>query len=241
MGLIVVVGMYTYLHMSQKPDEEVLVNYAEKVGKEIIEHEKPYTAAIYYKKDMMEIKKLGVKRPIPKRDVFIHTQTGKKKLYLIRFDNYRYGFRIPTTNESIMVYKRDDEGNVEKDKNNKPIIIKKQWKFAENVIEPDVIHWEEAELIKNQERHKIKANFWDKWGAPMSLAMIFLFGIISMNMLTKEWKVTKDAIFESADIEKQRAEDVTKNLNNLLEKVTGNRVFDEETNDRARYYNQTTS
>lgn len=227
--------------------DSILVEYAEVIGDKIVFHSQIYKASKNDKENYIKISKLKFKHPVPPSKVMITTSSGKKMISIIKLDTNRFAYRIPTLHNQVYVAKRDENGNMLKDGNGKPILAKLKYTFTDNVLEPEVIHWAEAEDIKNAERHKIKSTFWDKFGGMISMGLIFVFALMMSNMLFKQYQEQKsvcreqyDAIFQDAKIAQNQAESTQRNLNNLIEKVTGQRVFDDEQAEREKYYNQTT-
>jgi len=238
-AVMMLAGLVYMLLFFKKKYEVITVDYSEKVGNTIIESSKLYTAKVDYKSDLMIIDKLGIRRPVPPREVMLPTSTGGKKIYFIKFDNSRFGFRVPSMKNQVYTYKRDEKGNIYKNDKDKPILVKHEWQLCDDVVEPDVKHWEENEQDKAKERHKMKLNALEKWVPAMSLAMIFLFAVVSLNMTTKELRADKMAIMEKAENAQSDAKDTQEGLNKLINKITGQRVFDDEATQRQQYYNET--
>lgn len=229
-----------YLIIKNKSKERIEVVFSEYVGGKIIDHKSTYEAILEPDINTMKIPKIKLSRPIPPREFQTPTKNGLNRIYLVKIDNHRFGYRIPSLHNQIFTYERDEEGNIIKH-DGLPNIIKKPWQYCDNVVEPDASQWEEANLIQLQERRKAKADFWDKWGAPISMAMIFLFAVITLQMTTKQLTADKAAIMEKAEKAQENADLTQQNLNNLIQKVTGQRVFDNEESDREKYYNNTNS
>jgi len=235
------IGLAVYqIFIKKKKYGTILVSFSEVVGDRVIEHSKTYVGQLHYKKDILKIPKLNLLRPLPPTDVIIPTNDGKKKVYLIKIDISRYAYRIPNLNNQIFTFKRDDNGNIVKMKG-KPQLKKFKWRFADNVIEQEDIHWMDHLRKEIKAKHDAKENALMKWAGPLSLVVIFLFAIIAMNMLTKQWQVTKDAIFEKAEAAEARAESTANMLNKILEKTTGTRILNTEETEREKYINETTS
>ena len=229
---------YLYFFKKDVMGERILVNYSEKVGNTIVESDKEYTGIMNLKDDILFIPKLKLKRPIPPRKVMLVTHSGKKKVYIIKIDNFRYGFRIPSLKNAVYIEKRDENGNVIKH-NGKPVLIKHKWTLCEDVIEPDVNHWEEHEQELNRKRHQLKEDLWTRWGAPISLVMIFLFGVIIFNQGAKVASEHYDRIMERAIATQDQAQETTRNINLLMEKLTGQKILTDDDAKRAKYYNET--
>ena len=73
----------------------------------------------------------------------------------------------------------------------------------------------------------------------MSMVMIFMFAMIILNMTTKELRADKESIMERADAAQAQAAETGKMLNNLLERTTGQRLFNDEAAKREEFYNST--
>lgn len=239
-----VVAIFVMLYLLKK-GETILVNYSEVVGNKIIEHKQTYTGNIDPKNDLMIISKLKLKRPIPPSKVCLPTNEGKKMVYLIKIDEQRFAYRLPSLNNEVIVEKRDEKGNILLNSNNKPILTKLNWVYADSFYEPEITHWAEAEIIKSEQRHKDKMNFWEKFGAPISLMVIFLFGLIAFNIMSKNFQTLqemyiadKEELFKEAKQVQTDAQRTQHNLNALMEKITGQRVF-EDTSQREQFINST--
>ena len=235
-----------YMLFMNKKRDKIYVEFSEVIGNKIVKHKTIYEATGSEKDDYINIGKLKLKRPYPPTSVMIPTSEGKKLVSIIKIDNNRFGYMIPTLDNSVIVPKRDEDGNIIKNEQGKPVLKKLAWTFTNNVIEPEVIHWAEAEQIKSAERHKIKLNMWDKFGGAITLGIIFLFCLMSLNMITQridkltdDWIMQKDEMLEKAKSIEENAARTQDNLNNLIEKVTGTRVFDDEVKDREKYLNET--
>jgi cell division protein FtsL len=235
--LMVLIGVYMIFRFKNSKKGEIIVSYSEKIGDTIIEHNTEYKGYINEKDDVMNIPALKLKRPVPPREVMLSTNSGKKKVYLIKIDNFRYGFRIPNLHNSVLVYNRDKNGNIIK-KNGKPLLTKFQWQFTDNVIEPDIVHWEENILDELRRKHLARQTMLDKWLAPISMVLIFLFAVVALNMSTKQMTLDKEMIMDKATQAEKDAKETSNNLNNFLEKVTGQRILETD-QDRALYYNST--
>jgi len=227
---------FVYIQFFYKKGESIIVSYSEKVGDNIIEHGKEYIASLNEKRDIMHISKIKLKRPIPPRKVMIPTLAGKKKVYLLKIDVDRYAFRIPSLKNQVFTYQRDLKGNIVKDSRGKAILKKHKWTLCDDVVEPDVKHWEEYMQEEVRRRHKITASIWEKWGGPITLAVIFMFAVIMLNQSTKRVEFDKKMIMENAQEMQSEAQRTQRNLNNLMERISGTRELEQK--DREIYYNE---
>lgn len=188
-AVLSVLGLVTFLIYqklkTKREYDEIVVSYSDKVGDTIIEHDKQYIGLIHYQKDELKIPGLRLIRPVPPRHVFISTNSGKKKLYLVRIDSDRYGFRIPSLHNQVLIEKRDAFGEIIKNKNGQPVIIKHKWEFCDDIIESDVVHWAENMKDKIREKHKTKMDMLGKWVGAAVVGMILLAGIITIQMTVK--------------------------------------------------------
>ena len=183
--LTLMAGYVIYIRTTNKKKYTIVpVSYSELVGNQIVEHPKLYQALIDYTSDIMKIPELNITRAVPEQRLFVPTTDGKKKLYIIRIDSFRFGYRVPSIHNSILIEKRDIYGNI-LTKNGKPIITKFKWQVCDDVVEPDIKHWEEHIHEKLREKHKTKMDMLGKWIAPVMVGLILLAGIITIQMTTK--------------------------------------------------------
>jgi len=201
-----------------KKYERIIVCFSEVVGNKIIEHDKQYIGVVDKENDIFKIKDLDMTTPVPPVNVFIYTKAGKSKIYMIKIDQLRYGFRIPSLNNQVYIQDRDIHGNLIK-VNGKPKIKKFKWHFCDDVVEPDVKHWEQNIMDKLREKHKTKMDMLGKWVAPVLVGMILIAGIVTINMT---WKGVNNAIEKQMEIAgevTEKAEENTGLLNNIIKKV----------------------
>ena len=166
------------------------------------------------------------KRPIPPAEVMIPTRKGQKRVNLIKLDTGRYGYRVPSLNNQVIVEKRDEFGNIIKGNGGVPILIKHKYKFCDNVVEPDDKHWQEHMEKTIQEKHKTREGAFQKWIYPMGMVLLFITAIILLNMTTKQLSADKAMILEKATEAEADAKRTTENLNMLMEKITGREVVE---------------
>lgn len=229
-------GFLVYVLVFKKPKGwKVYVNYSEKVGDLIIEHSKTYEGYCQNDKDLMVIKDLGLERPIPPREVLVPTNTGTKKLNLLRIDNDRYAFRVPQLDNKVFTYKKDKNGKIVYNEVGKPILIKHNWQLCDDVIEQDVKHWADMMHDEVKKVHDVKVDMLTKWAGPLAMGLIFLFAIIALQMTSKQMIVDKESIMMMADKTQEDAARTQENLNALLEKVTGQRTLENEQEERDNY------
>lgn len=230
--IIIAIGLISYTiyeYILKKPKGyEILVNYSEKVGDVIIESDKEYKGYVDEEKDVMVIRGTKLKRPTPPRKVMLSTRTGKRKVYLLKIDADRYAYRIPSNNNEIYVYKRDEYGNIIKNNSNKPILIKHKYMLCDDVVEQDVKHWEEWMQEQNKKNHSIKKDMLERWLAPAAIVLIFLFAMITIQQVTKMTVEDKRIIMERSEQMQEDAQRTTKNMNVLIEKITGQKVLEDE-------------
>lgn len=233
-GLGVTAGVFILSYLVYKiysdggGGDSVIVCYSEVIGNTILEHSKNYTGILNEKKDILHIKKLNLKRPIPPKRAMISTKGGNKKLYLIKIDQGRYGFRIPSLHNQILMYKRDAKDNLVLNDKGKPIIVKHHWDFCDDVVEPDVKHWEENIEEAIRRRHRTKKDAFEKWIGPVSMAMIFLLAVILNSQSSREVRLDKMMIMEKAEQMEKDAKETQQGLNSLLQKVTGQEILPTE-------------
>ena len=231
---VISVVMVIYVFFFKKGGEEIYVNFSEKIGGNIVEHPQMYKGVLNEKDDTLFIKKLNLKRPLPPRDTMTSTTTGKKMVSLIKFDNYRYGYRIPSIDNVMFTYQKDKQGNIIK-KKGKPKLMKHRWNLCDDVVEPDSKHWDEMMEDKLRRRHEATKGLLERIAGPLSIALIFLFAVILLNTTTKELRADKNAIMEKAIDAEANAKQTSDNLNNLISKITGQRLFDDEELARIEY------
>ena len=221
-AILLAIGAIIFVSIDKKKInrdyDEAIVCYSEKVGNNIIEHDKNYMAKIDKKNDIFNIPALNVNIPIPEVDVFVFTKSGKSKIYIIKIDQFRYGFRVPSLNNQVYVQQRDDYGNLIK-KNGKPLLTKHKWKYCDDVVEPDVKHWEQNIMEKIRDRHKTKRDMFNQWLAPIILTVILIGGIVTINMMVKFVNQSLDRQQEIHGQIVQQAEENTNAIGNLIKKV----------------------
>jgi len=219
---IVVLAVVTFVILdkrkTQNKYERVIVCYSEVVGNKTIEHDKQYIGVIDKENDIFKIKDIDVTTPVPPVSVFIYTKSGRSKIYMIKIDQFRYGFRIPSLNNQVFIQDRDDYGNLLK-VNGKPKLRKFKWHFCDDVVEPDVKHWEQNIMEKLKEKHKTRADMLSKWIAPIMVGMILIAGIVTLNMTIKFVNQSLDRQMEIAGEVTEKAEENTGLINNLIKKV----------------------
>jgi len=220
--LIVAVGIVGWIFYDKKKEktkrEIILVQFSEKVGNTIVEHDKQYKGIIDLKEDIFKVPELNLIKPIPLSSAFIMTKSGSKKVNIIKLDSFRYGFRIPTLNNQIYVQERDDHGNLIK-LNGKPKLIKHKWCYCDDVVEPDVKHWDENIMEKLRIKHRTKSDMLSKWIAPIVLGMILVGGIVAIHMTTKYAGERLDSLATLTDETSAKVEKSSSMLDNLIKKV----------------------
>ena len=149
---------------------------------------------------------------------YIITKEGNKKVSLIKLDAFRYGFRIPTLNNEVYVQERDDYGNLIK-VNGKPKLVKHKWRYCDDVVEPDVKHWDENIMEKLRQKHRTKSDMLSKWIAPIVLGMILVGGIVAIHMTTKYAGERLDSLATLTDETAAKVEKSSSMLDNLIKKV----------------------
>jgi preprotein translocase subunit SecG len=201
--------------------EKVIVSFSEKVGDTIIEHEKQYIGIMNLKDDIFKIPALNHIMPNPPSNVLIATKGGSKKIYLIKMDSYRYAFRVPKLSNTIYVPKKDDYGNIILNKEKQPVLTKYRWNFCDDVLEPDIKHWDENIMEKLRQKHRTRSDMLGKWLGAAVVGMIFLAGIIVLHMVTK---YAAEQLKETRTLSVETAEKVEENagmLDNLIKKIDG--------------------
>jgi hypothetical protein len=213
----------------------ILVSYSEQIGNKIVENAKTYKGLIDEKNDLFSIGALNIKLPVPRTQYLVPTFQGKKKVYLIKLDMDRYAYRIPTTNNEIMTYKRDIYGNIIMNPaTNKPIIKKHDYLLCDDVIEPDVKHWYAHITDVISRLTASRKDLMERWLPIISITLIFLFAVITLQQTTKNVLEDKRAIMEQAELAQEEARITTANMNNLIEKITGTRVLENEENEQNK-------
>ena len=218
--------------------EKITVSYSERIGETTVEHGS-YLGVIVEKTDTLIIPKLKLKRPIPPRKAMLHTTTGKKKVYMVKIDVDRFAYRIPSLKNRVYTEKLDENGKPALNKNGKPILIKHKWLLCDDVVEPDVKHWEEHAQDQIRERHKARESAFEKWIAPATVAVLAITAVMLNSQSTRMVAEDKRIIMEQATEAQADAKRTTDALNNLLEKVGGQRILSSENQDRQEYYNET--
>lgn len=202
----------------KKKYETVLISYSEVVGSKIVEDQLQYIGLINRKHDLFKIGKLKLNLPIPPKETFIPTNMGKKKIYLIKLDAFRFGFRIPSLNNEVYIQSRDETGNPIK-LAGKPVIKKHKWKYCDDVVEPDVKHWEENILEKLKQKHRTRSDMLSKWLAPIIVGMILVTGIVTIHMTTKYAGETLKEVSTHAKQATEEAEKNTGMIQNLIKRI----------------------
>jgi len=193
---ILVLGYYLYDKFIKVKGLGYSIIYAEKVNDTIIEHSSKYYGRLAKNGKYIIIKGLrGVdgqvlRRPIPPLDVQIPTNGKNKNIYILKLAVGRYAYRIPSMQNEVYTYKRDDNGHVIKD-NKKKILIRHKWALCDDVIEEDDKAW--AELMQKEiiEKHRKK----DKWNAMkpvITMGIIFVFAVIALKITSDNWKYMID-------------------------------------------------
>jgi len=199
--------------------EKIIVAYSEVVGNKIVENDKQYIGLVNAIDDLFKVKMLKLLMPVPPVYTFIPTKGGNKKLYLIKIDSNRYGFRVPSMDNEIFVQERDEYGNLVKTSKDQPKIKKLRWKFCDDVVEPDVKHWEENIMEKLKLKHRTKAEMWSKWIAPIVVGLILVAGLVSIQLVTK---YSGEQLKEMRTMSTENAETIKEStglMNNLIKKV----------------------
>jgi len=236
--IIGVIGiMYVIYDMVFKKPKGYLVtvNYSEVVGNKIIESNKDYKGFADEKKDILHIPQLHIKRPIPPADMMRPTRAGTKKIYLMKIGIDRYAYRLPTLNNEIYINSRDEFGNIIKNEQGKPVIKKLNYILCDDVVEQDVKHWDEWMQEQNRKNHEMKKELWEKWIAPASIALMFVFGVIMIHQINKNNEQHWTKVMQDAQQAQKNAARTTENLNNVIEKITGKRVLENEQQQREEY------
>jgi hypothetical protein len=244
-GIMVMIGLYMLYIL--KTSKYIYVNFSEVVGNQIVQHPTLYKASVSKDEENIKIAALNITRPYPPTRFFIPTNNKNKVVNICKIDSERYAYRIPSLHNEVIIEKRDTKGNIIKNEQGKPILEKLKWSYTDYVIEPDDRHWYQQEIKKNMERNRQKDSFMSKYGAILMFGIVFVFGIIVMHMNSKlvmesieMWKTDKAEILNEAQNLQKEAQRTQQNLNWLIEKVSGQRVFDTEEEDRQLYLNQTT-
>lgn len=199
--------------------EKCIVAYSEVVGNKIVEHDTQYIGLINYADDIFKIPKLKIILPVPQVRCFVGTKNGNKKLYLIKLESQRYGFRIPSMANEVYIQKRDERGNLMETTKGKPVLALHKWKYCDDVVEPDVKHWDENIMEKLRQKHRTKSDILSKWIAPIVVAMILITGLITINMTTK---YLSEQLKEQRTLSVETAEKVEQSsglLQNLIKRV----------------------
>ena len=217
--LVGVVGFIIYDKIQNKKRfEKIIVAYSERVGDSIVEHDLQYAGLANFKDDTFKIPKLFITMPIPTPQVLIPTNSGKKKIYLIKLGAERYGFRIPLVDNEVYLQVRDKQGNPIKI-SGKPKLRKYKWQYCDDVVEPDVKHWDENIMEKLRMKHRTKADMLSKWIAPIIVGLILVAGIVTIQMTTK---FVSEQLKEQRTLSIETAEKVEQSaglINSLINKV----------------------
>lgn len=225
----VVLGVifFAYQMFFKKKGTKILVEYSELAGKQIIQHKKLYEGVLLQNKDLLEVKALGLQRPKPPSEVLRPTNGNIKIVGYIKFDEERYGYRIPNINNEVFTYKRDKDGHVLKRSDGSPRIEKKAWLFCDDVKEPGIKHWERYRQKEIREKHKTKERFLNYLPA-ISLAVIFVFAVVALHLTTKSFIADKEGIMEKAAASEKRADETISAVNRYLDTITGKTEIENE-------------
>jgi len=248
MMVIAVLGffalMYLWFYSDRKKGKPINLYYSEVIGESIYEHPTPYKAVYSNRGNYMYIKALQLTLPCPDNEWMVPNIAGGKNIHLIKFGNNRYGYRIPCLSNKIAVPKVDDDGKILRDKKGKPILTSFKWKLADNVIEPETVDWSLNEIHKSDSRHKKKKGLLESFLPYFGIIFVFIFAVMMFNQgvgMMKEFiQVYREEKIDALQ-EQAKAEDSATKLDNLLSKVSGQRLLgtEEEESQRAIYNNQT--
>ena len=229
MNIVVILAILTTLggvgfivwdkHKTSKKFEKVIVNYSEKVGDTIVEHDKQYIGFLDYENDLFKVKDINLTKPIPEAKVFIPTRNGNKKVNIIKIDSFRYGFRVPKLSNQIYIQKRDDYGNLLKTPKGKPILTKYKWHYCDDIVEPDVKHWNENVMEKLRQKHRTKADRLNRWILPISMAIFIMGAIITIQMTTKFVMEAVNKQVTLAEGVEETAKENTGLIQNIIKKM----------------------
>ncbi len=157
--------------------ETYLVQYGEKIGNDIIFHTKQYKAEKTKDGNSIKINDLNLYRPIPEND-YLELTTGKDKLFtLIKIGVDRYVFRKSNVSNEVYTYKKDNEGKIIYDRNDRPILTKNSWLLCDDYVEQNVKHWERLRNREIEEKHKLKSK-WAEWQPLITIGVGLLIFII---------------------------------------------------------------
>ena len=213
------IGFIIYDRFKNKDKyEKVIVCFSEKIGNKVIENDSQYIGLIHRLHDLFKVPTLHINLPIPPNKVYVHTKNGKKKIYLIKIDSFRYGFRIPSMDNEVYIQDRDIAGNPIKIAN-KPLLKKHKWNYCDDVVEPDVKHWEENIMEKLKQKHRTRNDILSKWIAPILVGLILVSGIVTIHLTTKYAGETMDTVAKINGETVEKAKENTGMIQNIIKKI----------------------
>jgi hypothetical protein len=187
-AVVAVIGVISFIiwdkYRNKSDIEEIIVSYSELVGDRVVEHKQQYKGILNKKEDIFKIPSFNLNLPLPPSESLISTNIGTKKVYVIRLDSHRYGYRIPSLHNEMFIQERDMYGKPMFDKG-KPILKKHKWKYCDDVVEPDVKHWDENITQKLIFKHRTRNDMLQKWIMPIMMGLILVAAIIGMHFTTK--------------------------------------------------------
>jgi hypothetical protein len=223
LGLMIAAGIVGWILYDQRKQkafkEPIMVEYSEVVGGVVVEHDKSYLGIINFKEDTLTIPMLSIIRPIPLHDWLIPTRNGKKKVYLIKLENQRYAYRIPSISNTVYIPLKDDYGNVLKNANGKPQLTHHKWVFCDDVVEPDVKHWDENIMEKLRQKHKTKEDILSRWILPIMVTLVLLAGIITIHMTTKYAGDVFDKVVTTSEQTSKQVKESAGLLDGMIKKM----------------------
>ena len=233
-GIAAPIIIYFYKKTNVKI-QNYIVEYSEVVGNIIVAHDKPYKGLVNIQKDLFTVKQIGLKLPVPPKDAVVSTVRGGKKVYPVGLQDGRVGYRVPSMHNRIIIEERDENGSVVKLPNGRAKLKRYKWKFSDDVIEPNVAHWQNHMNKELEERHRINEGLLSKYITPAAIALMFITAVILGNQTVKTLERSTDSMIadkqaimeQTINIQKETVK-TQESLNNLLNRVSGTRILEQE-------------
>jgi len=109
--------------------------------------------------------------------------------------------------------KKDDDGKIVK-VDGKTKIVRHRWNLCDDVVEEDDKAWDELMSLEIQEKHRIMSKM-EAMKPAVALALIFLFAVIAMKLMSDNWKVMVESTQASAVNSASEADKILQGINRM--------------------------
>jgi len=208
--------------------ERFVIAYSEMMGDNEVDHAKTYQAKTDKEGNTIFCKSLDIEMPYPPAWAKVTTRDNKTMLRIVKIDNKRYLYRIPTKDHSVWVYKRDNEGKIIKE-NGKSLLVKKEWVTSDDYVEPETRNWVRLRTKELQEKYKMKDK-WAEWRPLIAMGMVFVLAIIAMKFAMDSFNTNAQAIAGKIENQQSQAQQTLDMLNRMVDRTTGTQQLDTEEN-----------